>query len=70
MPNPDTARRGTLSVTSEERGKYTFAIRGDLDGMEWAWILLSALDRVRTTKPQEMEVGRVIEDVVGRRRVG
>ncbi len=64
-----TARRATLTVTSEGRGHYQYAIAGDLDGMEWAWILLSALDRVRTQRPSQLETGHAIEGILERRRL-
>lgn len=52
--SPDkTVRRGTLSVMSEERGRYTFMVAGDLDAMEWVWVLEHAKRRVMTEAPRD-----------------
>lgn len=52
----DTARRATLTAISEARGKYTFSLAGDLDALEWVWILEHAKRRVMTEPPLNVAV--------------
>jgi len=70
MPAKDGSRRGTLTVVSEARGKYTFMLSGELDALEWVWCLEHAKVKVLTQRPLESALPAVNLGDLKARRVG
>ncbi len=69
--SPDkTIRRGTVSVISEGRGRYSFQVSGDLDALEWVWVLEHAKRRVMSEPPHNVVVPVKQKVGIEARRVG
>jgi len=66
----DDVRTGKLTVVSEERGKYTFSLAGDLDALEWVWILEHAKRKVLTEKPSGLDMRPIVREDLRARKVG